>query len=366
MNLLVGNPKIKSFLKWWLSELADILPSFSAIPIKSSQQAVDIVLTENDYQLKWKSEGKVTSSINKFSSVEALQVYKQAIEENNKLNVKTCNIYLSEKLILERVVTLPLATEENLNNVIAYEIDRYTPFERDDVYFDAQVQSRNKTDQKIIVLLRVVKKSAMAELLKFIQERQFSIENIACVDKNMETMGDSLRFGEILNSSASNNSSSVNKYLLLSAVILAVIALLLPMAKNYWNTHQYTSELENINHEVSEVKQIISTYRGMKEDIELSASLNEKNTKVIVLLNELTAIIPNDTSLNRLSIEAGVVRLKGTSLSASKLISILDSTQKFTEVKFAAPVTQNGTSGNENFTIQMKLKTSEKSDAVVN
>jgi general secretion pathway protein L len=366
MNFLASNPKIGSFFKWWLSELADMLPNGKSKQIKSSQHSVNLIVTESGYQLKWESEEKVESATNKFLSDEALELYKQAIERNKKLNVKACNIFLHQKMLLNRVLTLPLATEENLQNVIAYEMDRYTPFKREDVYFDAQVQSRNKAEKKITVSLRVVKKKAMSELLKFIESSQLSIENIYCVDENLESIGGPLRFSDIINSSTATKSrSSANKYLLVLAGILTVIALAMPIAKNYWNAQKYNARFENVEQELVEAKELLSTYRNMKKNIDLSASLNSQNVKTIVLLNDLSTIISDDTSLNRLSVDEGVVRLQGTSLSASKLISALDSIQKFTDVKFTAPVTQNTATGNENFTIEMKLKTSEKNDAAV-
>lgn len=366
MNLLASNPKIESFFKWWLSELADMLPNFNYIPVKNSRRRLDIVLADHGYQLKWDSDERVEDVANNFLSSEALAIYNQAVESNKKYKVQACNISLPENIILNRVVTLPLATEENIDNVIAYEIDRYTPFKREDVYFDAQVQSRDKAEKKISVLLRVIKKTAISELLTFIEDSQLSIENIYCVDADSKPVGEALRFSDILNSSASkNNHSSTNKYLLALLAVLTVVALTLPIAKNYWNAQKYNAQLESMSREMVEVKKLLSTYKKMKKNIDLSADLNKKNVKVIALLSELTSIISDDTSLSRLSIEDGVVRMQGASVSASRLISALDSTQKFTNVKFAAPVTQNSSTGNENFTIQMKLKTSENANATV-
>ena len=366
MNLLAGNPKIESFIKWWLHELAAMSPTVNPITINNSKHRLNVVLRENNYQFQWENDGAIESIENKFTSSEALERYKQVVEKDNKLSVQACNLLLNEKMILSREVTLPLTTEQNIENVIAYEIDRYTPFKREDVYFDVHVISKDTAEKKITVMLRVAKKSAMSELLRFVEDSQLLIENIYCIDANAEPVGGPLKFGDVLNSSLSqNNAGSTNKNLLILAGILFSIALVLPIAKNYWNAYLYDSKREEISQNVVEVKELLSTYRKMKKDIDLSASLNKKNSKVIVLLNELTTIIPDDTSLNRLSIEDGVLRMQGVSVSASRLVSALDSKQSFKNVRFVAPVTQSGVSGNENFTIEMNLKTSEDEDAVV-
>lgn len=366
MNLLVGNSKIESFLRWWLHELAEMLPNVNPITINSSKNRMNIHLEKNRYQLHWENDENIESIDNIFSSDEALTRYKQLVEQNNKLSVQACNLMLHKEMILSREIILPLATEQNLENVVAYEIDRYTPFKSDDVYFDAHVISRNKVEKKIIVLLRVAKKSAMRELLKFVNESQLLVQNIYCVDNNAEPIGESLKFGEVLNSSIDNKRHGLtNKFLLILAGILFATTLILPVAKNYWNANSYDSERLEISKKVVEVKEILSTYRKMKKDIELSASLNKNNSKIIVLLDELTSAISDDTSLNRLSIEDGILRMQGVSVSASKLVSALDSTQNFSGVRFVAPVTQNRASGNENFTIEMTLKASENANAIV-
>ncbi|MFK7794664.1 MAG: PilN domain-containing protein [Gammaproteobacteria bacterium] len=343
-----------------------MLPNVNYIPTKSSRRRLDFLLANDSYQIKWEGGEKTESIASKLLASDALNIYNQAVESDKKYKVQACNVLLPEKMILNRVVTLPLATEKNIDNVIAYEMDRYTPFKREDVYFDAQVQSKDKAEKKISVLLRVIKKSTISELLRFIEDSQLSIENIYCVDVNSKPIGDALKFGDILNSSAGKNSNnSTNRYLLVLVGILTVVALILPIAKNYWNAQKYNAELESINPEIVEVKKLLSTYKEMKRDIDLSADLNKKNVKAIVLLSDLTSIISDDTSLSRLSVEDGIVRMQGASVSASKLISALDSTQKFTDVKFAAPVTQNSASGNENFTIQMRLKIPENGNAAV-
>jgi|GEM_PF-3278535 len=366
MNLLANNPGVEAFFKWWLSEFSDMLPNVSFKPAKNNHRGLNIVLTGHGYQLRWDDADKAEKSINDFSSAEAQEIYDRAIDENKKFNVQKCNILLHEKLVLNRVVTLPLATEENLENVFMYEIDRYTPFKREDVYFDTQVQSRNTQEKKITVLLRVAKKHAMREVLSFLDENHIRIGKICCVDEDLETIGEALSFGGTLNSaSGKSNHNSTNKYLLALTAGLAVIALTLPIAKNYWNAFKYDAELENINHEVIEVRKSLAAYKKIKNNIDLSASLNKNNAKVIVLLNELTSTISDDTSLNRLSIEDGVVRMQGASSSASRLVSSLDSSQTFTDVRFAAPVTQNSATGSENFTIEMKLNVSGGNDESV-
>ena len=55
---------------------------------------------------------------------------------------------------LVRRVTMPAATEENLRQVLGFEMDRLTPFRADDVYFDYRVVSRDAAAGQLAIAAR--------------------------------------------------------------------------------------------------------------------------------------------------------------------------------------------------------------------
>ncbi|MCP4714392.1 MAG: pilus assembly protein PilM, partial [Deltaproteobacteria bacterium] len=67
-------------------------------------------------------------------------------------------IALPRDSVLVQSITLPLAAEENLKATIGYEIDRYTPYAFDDVYFDYHVLQRLPANGTMQIFLAVVKK----------------------------------------------------------------------------------------------------------------------------------------------------------------------------------------------------------------
>ena len=81
------------------------------------------------------------------------------------------NLFLGipgSKVIFKRI-TLPAPTEENLKDVLGYEMDRYTPFALEDVYFDYKIVTRDEANDSIQVLLMVVKKEAIDYYLTLLQ-----------------------------------------------------------------------------------------------------------------------------------------------------------------------------------------------------
>lgn len=332
-----------------------MLPAAKSKSGKNRQHGLTIQLENKSSQLQWEGGQKVEAISSKFSSAVALEKYNNAIEQDKKLAVDLCNVQLPEKKILRRVIILPSSTEENLQNVVSYEMDRYTPFSKDDVYFDVKVQERNRKDEKITVLLSVVKRTMLEEVLQFAAASGISIQSTFAEvgdDKQIEHFA---FVKEQEHNKGQRAPSKINKYLMILALLLAIAALVLPIAKNYWFAEQYKIELQVMQEDVEQVRRLQSKYKQIKQDVDFIAQQSSHSIRVLDLLNELTKIIPNDTSLSRLVLEEGVVRVRGSSAAASKLISIIDSSENFVDVQFVAPVTQNSKTGKESFTIEFEL-----------
>ena len=355
MNLQLFGNKPQEFFTWWISELAGMLPVAKSTAGKNSQRGLTIQLEQKTCHLQWENGSKVANLAKKFTSDLALEKYNNAIEQDNKLSVDVCNIQLSNKQILRRSISLPLSTEENIEDVISYEMDRYTPFKKDDVYFDVKVQSRDVKEQKITVLLSVVKKAVLDEVLQFVSASGMSIQNVFSVDGGEQDQIENFSFlKQHQHSNNQRKSSAFNRYLFGTAMLLILVALVLPIAKNYWLAERYSSQLRAMEGEINQARQLQSRYKAIKQDVEFLANQSKGSVKVLDLLNELTKVVPDHTTLSRFSLEGGSARIRGLSASASKLISIIDSSENFSGVQFVAPVTQNSKTGKESFTIEFQ------------
>ncbi len=65
-----------------------------------------------------------------------------------------------------REIEFPVAVKENLRTTLAYEIEKYIPVSADDLYFDYQIISENKAEEKLKLLLVAVKKKIFERYLK--------------------------------------------------------------------------------------------------------------------------------------------------------------------------------------------------------
>ena len=157
--------KITEFYHWWVSELLDMLPRTKGISLNHASD-MRIYIDRKSCRLDFSDQDTSIELKEKFTSQLVLEKYHPAIIGMKK-HPDSCNLYISDYLLLKRTITLPLATEENIKDVVSYEIDRYTPFKKEDIYYDVKIQHRNKGDNKLTVLVTVIKKNILAEVLDF-------------------------------------------------------------------------------------------------------------------------------------------------------------------------------------------------------
>jgi Tfp pilus assembly protein PilN len=97
----------------------------------------------------------------------------------SKYNLKKEKGFLSiprEKTVV-RFITLPATTKENLRKVIEYEVPKFTPFEREEIYFDCQILKEGKEELRLIaVFIKKIELDFYLILLKKIGVEPVSIQ----------------------------------------------------------------------------------------------------------------------------------------------------------------------------------------------
>lgn len=75
---------------------------------------------------------------------------------------------LPQNDLLLRFVTLPSSAEENLREVVRYEVEKYIPFSEEDVHFDFVTLERDEGSKALRLLLLVIKKSVLERYLSIL------------------------------------------------------------------------------------------------------------------------------------------------------------------------------------------------------
>src|SRR5262249_42934450 len=83
-------------------------------------------------------------------------------------------------------------------------------------------------------------------------------------------------------------------------------------------------------------------------------SKKQESAIAVLVLEQLSKILPNDTYLTDLTLDAGQLKITGVSAHATDLIPILEGTGYFKNASFYAPTTRQ-TEGTDHFSIQASI-----------
>lgn len=333
-----------------------LLPGENNTNQRRSKESLLLKITQDEYQVLNASEKELLHSdqaVAVDNGVQLKQLFNEQVTDNNDLAL---DIQISETEVLTKKISLPASTEENLFEVIQYEMDRYTPFSKEDVYFDYRVEERLKEKQLIKVLLIVARKEILDPVIKAIEGSEVHLQSIDIID--VKKPDNSLHNVKLLRSFSKIGKSKKApfKWLLAASIGLLLLTGLTPLVINYIHIQDLSDELAGLEKTVKKVKQLQNEHSKMRDQVGYLVDIKDNNPSIIELLNLLTQAVPDNTYVQRLSLEAGLLSMQGLSASASELIPIIDKTGMFDDIRFAAPVTQSGGDGLEKYSITAQIK----------
>src|SRR5581483_356993 len=136
------------FFAWWGRELVACLPArWQALLAERS----DALLLENQARelVLWRQSGERCRELGRIAlddtadGQRAAYLRLRAELEDPNLPQYYC---IRPERTLRRSISLPAAAEDNLRQVLSFEMDRQTPFKADQVYFDYRLGARSAAD----------------------------------------------------------------------------------------------------------------------------------------------------------------------------------------------------------------------------
>ena len=309
-----------------------------------------------------------------------------ALDELLRGEGRDVRVLVSPEHVLRKRVVLPMATEENLIDVVGFDMDRQTPFTAAQVYFGAQVVSRDVTRERIEVEVVAVPKNILLPWLNDMRAAAISVYSIVAADDFSlgSKLGDrardaqGLRRGappiELLPMSAGparrwSNMQRINVGLLLLAVVLALGAVLLPI----WQKREMVKELMPVaakaDSDFKITQRVTEEYTRLASEYNYVVGRKHANYPVVMLVDEITKISPDTMWIQSFEYKALVktreLQLAGEAASVSKVIESLEQTP-FLQNTTQRQQTRQGSRPNfEYFTLASEVKPRPLPEAIV-
>jgi general secretion pathway protein L len=253
--------------------------------------------------------------------------------------------------VLRRSVTLPLEAAENLREVLAFQMDRYTPFKASEVAYDYRVTATDTSARKVTVDLAILLRTTLEQAASIAASCGVPAHRIGIADDESER-GTPFNFrpheDPVIPSAARRR---LVVALTTATALLAAAAWYLPLYFDHRALAMYEARLEETQAAALQAEDL---KKRLAAAVDLSQALVDRRAAtptLTSLIADITDRLPDGTWLTQLQVHDGTLTLTGFSSSAAPLIARLEASPLLAQVRFGSPVTPDQSVGAERFNI---------------
>ncbi|HEY5337642.1 MAG TPA: PilN domain-containing protein [Rhizomicrobium sp.] len=236
-------------------------------------------------------------------------------------------------------LTMPRARRGALASALRYEIERLSPIDPSNVYYDFVADDAASDTSTIEMELRIVRKALVDDSVALCRTAGLAVCGIYAD-------GDSRPLGW---RSFPIDRSALARTLArrFGLAALGVLALLLLMAVLVGAYIRGTSQMDALTDAVADAGLQAARVERLQQTIDMTtADLTlpgrQKQAPLFVgVLAELTQILPDGTWLTELTMDGPKIRIQGASPAASDLIGLIDRSPRFANTQFEAPLVRD-------------------------
>ncbi len=150
------------------------------------------------------------------------------------------------------------------------------------------------------------------------------------------------------------------------AISVFLVGILLTLGNVHWRHLEANAALDQAISEESEkasaVRRLIAQRNESLSQLTTVRSEKDGAVPIVVVMEELSRVIPDNTWITDLEINAGVVNISGFSADAAKLIPMLEASEYFQGTTFRSPVLKVNVQVGERFSIVTRTRVEKPSN----
>jgi general secretion pathway protein L len=350
----------EQFLRWWLGELAALVPERVRDTLAGRSEALVVDAAGPEVTVS-RSAGSRRHELVRVAQPDlahgngpapALPIGRRRIAAAREIVLR-----LPFEKALRKTVVLPAGAESNLHDILHFELDRQTPFRPEEVYFDHRIHERLANTQRIVVELTVLARAAVDPLLAWLHRAGLEVGRIEGAGPHGDDWH--CRLPARRETDAGRRSAlarMLNPALVVLALLLAGIAVFVPIM-------QQERRLEELRARLAAEKQNAEATMALEEtlaDLGAQASYlidkKQENAPVLAIWNEVTRIVPDHSFALELRVREGEVELIGQSEAATSLLDVVEDSPMFHKASFRSPITRGRGGDAERFHLAFEVR----------
>ena len=326
--------RLRSFWRWWSGELLELLPGHLQKAIAQRQQKLYVEVDGDRFLL---------SLGNRAAQREVLRLPLDAADADEAdipREVQQTILLLPDDKVLARRITLPAAAEENLREVLGFEMDLHTPFEASEVYYDYTVVGRDSTRQQVTVDLVYAPRDALDALVEGASNLGMKTDIVTCRRRDNANLQPVNLLPQEKRRVKRFDVKNLNLALTATLAVLLFAAVTIPIVQKNRAIEALEAQVQAAAAEARQGAELRQDLEKMAEASQFLLEKKASGTMAVELIDEVSRILPDHTWITRLNMTETELQMQGQSSAASSLIGIIESSPWFENVRFGSPVVQ--------------------------
>ena len=369
---------ITDFWQWWSGELRSAFAPFSARWLHNDDDITDVAsdgkslaFTNLSAAPTASASGRIRVELEGSDAVtRSADDIKRAISAALSGRAKDVRLVISPDMVLQKSVTYPAATLENLRDVVAFDMDRQTPFTAAQVYFDARRAARSVANKSTEanplanVELIAVPRQTLQPVLQSLREAGASLLSIGVAHDSGSPRFDLLPLVE-KPARRITRGQIINLVLLGLIAALVMAAVIVPIGQKRERAIALLPLLQKAQTEAEVTRKIESEFTRLWQEYNFAVSKKYATQPALEVVEELSRISPDTTWLMTLEMKTIAnksggpiheVQLMGEAASASKMIELLEQSRLLQNATQRAQTTRGSQPTLERFQIATELR----------
>jgi general secretion pathway protein L len=326
--------RLRSFWRWWSGELLELLPENAQKAITQRQQKLYVEVD---------SDKLLLSLGNHVAQREILRLGIETADAEDAdipRDVQQTILLLPDDKVLAKRITLPAAAEENLREVLGFEMDLHTPFESSEVYYDYTVIGRDSNRQQVTVDLVYAPRDAVDELLEGASNLGMNTDVVTCRRRDNANLQPVNLLPQEKRRSRRLNVKNLNLALTALLAVLLIAAITVPIVQKNRAIEALEAQVTAAGTEAREGAELRRDLETMADASQFLVEKKASDVMIVELIDEISRVLPDHTWIARLDLKGSELQIQGQSSAASSLIAIIESSPWFEDVRFGSPVVQ--------------------------
>lgn len=341
---------LPQFWQWWTAELLSFLPPRwrEALAVEHACLLLSRSPAGLDVQVERAGACSLLLQLEDEQREDWRDLLSRGLDENLRGLPQVLGLPAAK--LLRRSLSLPAAALENLDAVLGFELDRQTPFKPEQVYFASRVLKQDAGSKQVQVELLVVPRPVLDEAVAALGPLSDTLAGVDVLDARGRRIGVNLLPAE-RRASQPRTQPLIQAGLLLASIVLVFFGLGQIVDNRVAAVESIQAESEAQRERAREVSALRSQLEDSAAAANFLAVQKQTQASMVLLLDELTRRLPDDTFLTRLSVSGNQVSLSGYSAQALKLVGELQKSELLKDAALNGGVQQEPRVSRDMFTI---------------